>query len=125
MAAFTHATNSSKRNFVVQISRQLTSRSFACELHCLILLNLLVAFVYWVFFMEFNKFTLIIINLLPESYRILVGIDLFHVACLPATTPCNLEPVPPPPCGNSSQKPNFRSFRGRVLKHPAPHHLGR
>jgi len=78
---------------VVQISRQLMSHDFTRELHCLILLNLLVAFVYWVFFMDFNKLTLIIINLLPESYRILVGIDLFHVACLPATTPCNLEPV--------------------------------
>src|SRR5262249_26300336 len=53
-------------NFMVQISRQLTSYSFARELHCLILLNLLVTFVYWVFFVDFNKLTLIIVNLLPE-----------------------------------------------------------
>src|SRR5438132_192698 len=73
-----------KGNFVMQISRQLTSHSFARELHCLILLNLLVTFVYWVFFVDFNQLTLSLVNLLPESYRIFV--DLFHVARFPAAT---------------------------------------
>src|SRR5712691_12183557 len=71
------------------------SHGFTRELHCLILLNLLVTFIHRIFFMDFNKLILIVVNLLPESYRILVGIDFFYIASFPAATPCNLEPVPP------------------------------
>jgi hypothetical protein len=53
--------------------------------------------VYRVLVMDFNKLAGVVVNLLIKSHRYLVGVNLFHVASLPALLAQYIKPVSPFP----------------------------
>src|SRR6476620_7841568 len=83
----------------MQISFQLMRYHFSRQLHCLILLNLPMAFIHRVLFMDLNKCTMIVVDLLPDSHCFFVDINLFQVTCFPAVPTYNLEPIAPTAIG--------------------------
>jgi hypothetical protein len=50
-------------------------------------------FVHGVFFVCLDQFTMIIINFLPKTNRVVVSIDLFEIARSPAQTSGNFKPI--------------------------------
>jgi hypothetical protein len=46
-----------------------------------------------IFFMDFNQYALVVVNLLPEPQCLLVDVDLFQVTGSPAMPSCHVEPV--------------------------------
>jgi hypothetical protein len=51
------------------------------------------------FFMGFDQFALVIVNLLPKAHRGFVGIYLLQITRLPAQTPGHVQPITPSATG--------------------------
>ena len=53
------------------------------------------AFIHWKFFVSFNQFTGVIVNLLPETQGGFIGIHFFQITRPPAKSPGHFEMVTP------------------------------
>jgi hypothetical protein len=58
-----------------------------------------VAFIHREFFMGFDQFPLVIVNLLPKTQGVFVRIHFFQITRLPAQTPGDIDPVTPSSVG--------------------------
>jgi hypothetical protein len=57
--------------------------------------------VYRVLVVDFHKFSGVVVNLLIKSHCYLVGVNLFHVAGLPALPTQHIEPISPSSMGEN------------------------
>ena len=83
---------------MVQVGGDLLGDRSLGDAHCFSL-HVLVAFIHRVFLMLLDQHALVVINLLPESHCLFVGIHFLEITRLPTEPAWNVEPVAPPPIG--------------------------